>query len=279
MRDYEVPDDNGANNVYNVTVEVKDSSGSAVDDMIAVVVTVTNVNETPEIPAGVPDESFPEIEFDADTADLDVMTYIPRDEETSTLTALSWSLAGTDAADFQITEDSTNGHGTLSFRNRPNYENPTDRVNTSESHAAGDNMYQVIVKISDRPNTRDYPLTVTVTTVNETPVFTVESSSWHADEIEYDSGTTAADMFSIPATTANQAYWYRFEVRDEEGQDIVWSITRLDAGLTSSSPRTPISSRRPTPTRAPSPVGQSCLTLRTRWVLQPLSRTTDMCSP
>ena len=59
------------------------------------------------------------------------MTYIPRDEEISTLTQLSWSLAGTDAADFQITEDSTTGHGTLSFRNRPNYEDPTDRVNNT----------------------------------------------------------------------------------------------------------------------------------------------------
>ena len=157
------------------------------------------------------------------------MTYIPRDEETSNLTALSWTLAGTDAADFQITEDSTNGHGTLSFRNRPNYEDPTDRVNTSEGHAAVDNMYEVIVKISDGPNTRDYPLTVTVTNVNETSVFTVESSAFHADEIEYDSGTTASDMSTIPATTANQAYWYRFEARDKEGQDIIWTITGADA--------------------------------------------------
>ena len=84
------------------------------------------------------DESFEEIEWDADTEDLDVMTYIPRDEEISDpYGCLMWSLAGTDAADFQITEDSTTGHGTLSFRDRPNYEDPTDRANTAESHAAG----------------------------------------------------------------------------------------------------------------------------------------------
>ena len=222
-----------SDNMYEIVVEADDGQGgTGIEESVgrfSVTVTVTNVNETPEIPGGVPDESFAEIEFDADTADLDVMTYVPRDEETSTLTALSWSLAGTDAADFQITENSTTGHGTLSFRNRPNYEDPTDRVNTSESHVAGDNMYQVIVKISDGPNTRDYPLTVTVTNVNETPVFTVESSSWHANEIEYDSGTTASDMSTIPATTANQAYWYRFEARDEEGQDIIWTITGADA--------------------------------------------------
>ena len=28
---------------------------------------------------------------------------------------------------------------------------------------------------------------------------------------------------------ANQAYWYRFEARDEEGDDIIWTITGPDA--------------------------------------------------
>ena len=222
-----------SNNEYVVVVEADDGQGESNSvGTFTVTVTVTNVNETPEVPAGVPDESFAEIEWDADTADLDVMTYIPRDEETSAadLAAnLSWSLAGTDAADFQITEDTTNGHGTLSFRDRPNFEDPTDRVNNTESHAADDNMYQVIVKISDGPNTRDYPLTVTVTNINETPGFTEASTGRHADEIEYDSGTTASDLSTIPATVANQAYWYRFEARDEEGQDIVWTITGPDA--------------------------------------------------
>ncbi len=219
-----------SDNMYEIVVEADDGAGESNSvGTFTVTVTVTNVNETPEVPLGVPDESFAEIEWDADSADLDVMTYIPRDEETSTLTDLSWSLAGTDAADFQITEDSTTGHGTLSFRDRPNFEDPTDRVNTTESHVAGDNMYQVIVKISDGPNTRDYPMTVTVTNVNETPGFTQLSTGRHADEIEYDSGTTANDLSTIPATVANQAYWYRFEARDEEGDDIIWTITGPDA--------------------------------------------------
>ena len=200
-----------SDNMYEIVVEADDGAGESNSvGTFTVTVTVTAVNETPEVPAGVPDESFAEIEWDADSADLDVMTYIPRDEEISTLTQLSWSLAGTDATDFQITEDSTSGHGTLSFRDRPNYEDPTDRVNTAESHVAGDNLYQVIVKISDGPNTREYPMTVTVTNINETPGFTQPSTGRHADEIEYDSGTTASDLSTIPATVANQAYWYRF---------------------------------------------------------------------
>ncbi|MCY3504793.1 MAG: cadherin domain-containing protein [Chloroflexi bacterium] len=220
-----------SDNMYEVVVEADDGAGESNSvGTFTVTVRVTNVNETPEIPAGVPDESFAEIEWDAESADLDVMTYIPRDEETSTLTQLSWSLAGTDAADFEIMEDATTGHGTLSFRNGPNFEDPTDRVNATESHAADDNQYEVIVKIGDGVSTRDYPMTVTVTNVNETPEFTdVVGPGLHANEIEYDSGTTAADMASIPATLENQLYWYPFEARDEEGDDIIWTITGLDA--------------------------------------------------
>ena len=103
-------------------------------------------------------------------------------------------------------------------------------MNTTESHAAGDNMYQVIVKISDGPNTRDYPMTVTVTNINETPEFTRSAGpALSTLEIEYDSGTTAADLSALPATPANQAYVYGYEARDEEGDDITWTITGLDA--------------------------------------------------
>ncbi|MCY3918285.1 MAG: cadherin domain-containing protein [Chloroflexi bacterium] len=228
---FEAPVDGNSDNDYAIRIRATDDDPDHPRYReVGVLVRIQNKNEKPEIPGGVADESFAEIEWDAATADLDVMTYIPRDEETSTLTDLSWSLAGTDAADFQITEDSTTGHGTLSFRDRPNYEDPTDRVNTTDSHAADDNMYQVIVKISDGPNTRDYPLTVTVTNINETPQFTdLVGPGLHADEIEHDSGTTAADMASIPATLENKPYWYPFEARDEEGDDIIWTITGLDA--------------------------------------------------
>jgi len=235
--DFENPDDladsnmmGASDNMYEIVIEADDGAGESNSvGTFPVTVTVTGVNETPEIPAGVPDEDFAEITWDADTADLDIMTYVPRDEEISTLTQLSWSLAGTDAADFQITEDATTGHGTLSFRNRPNFEDPTDRVNTAESHAADDNMYQVIVKISDGPNTRDYPMTVTVTNINERPQFTKTLLPRNAREIEYDSPTTVADLSTIPATLANQAYWYPFEARDPEGDDITWTLTGGDA--------------------------------------------------
>ncbi|MDE2934771.1 MAG: cadherin domain-containing protein [Chloroflexota bacterium] len=227
---FEAPADGNSDNTYAIRIRATDNDP---DDPryreVGVLVRIQNKNETPEIPGGVADESFAEIEWDDDSPNLEVMTYIPRDEETSTLTDLSWSLAGTDAADFQITEDSISGHGTLSFRNGPNFEDPTDRVNATESHAADDNRYEVIVRISDGVNTRDYPMTVTVTNVDERPQFTIASTGRHLNEIEYDSGTTASDLSTIPATVPNLAYWYPFEARDEEGDDIIWTITGLDA--------------------------------------------------
>ena len=43
--DYESPTDAGANNVYDVTVQVSDGAGGT--DTQAIAVTVTNVNEAP----------------------------------------------------------------------------------------------------------------------------------------------------------------------------------------------------------------------------------------
>ena len=72
---FESPDTDGDND-YEIVVEVSDGldeTGSAenpavVDNSINVSVTATNVDETPEVPAGVDDETFVEIEYDATTA-------------------------------------------------------------------------------------------------------------------------------------------------------------------------------------------------------------------
>ena len=68
-------------------------------------------------------------------------------------------------------------------------------------------------------NTRDYPVTVTVTNVDETPEITNPPPNIpNYPETPYDSD----DDRGIIAT---------FTARDEEGQDITWSLTSGDAGL------------------------------------------------
>ena len=133
-----------------------------------------------------------------------MQTYTARDEETETI---SWSLGGTDAGPFSIDPSS----GVLSFDSRPNYEMPTD--------ADTDNIYEIIVKARDTaPNTRDYPVTVTVTNVDETPEITNPPAPVHNfPETPYDSDVTP----NVVNT---------FTARDEEGGDIEWSLIDNDAG-------------------------------------------------
>lgn len=235
--DVEESDMTGAvDNEYKVVVEVsdgKDDSGTdedpkVVDASIAVVVTVTNVDETPEITttnaATHTAPSFMEIEYDATgTPNLVVATYMARDEESETIT---WSVGGDDASDFSI--DSMTG--ALSFGSSPDFETPTDRENTMKSYLAEDNKYQIIVKATDgttAPNAvakvRELPVTVTVTNVNERPEFTTKETTHTApsfEEIEYH--ILDADL---PATAKDVV---TYMARDEEGESITWSLGGAD---------------------------------------------------
>ena len=187
-KNFEVPDDHGSNNEYNIIVNANDGQGE--DNSVGsftVTVTVTNVDETPEITGGDAAHSFAEIEYDATFAVLLVGIYTARDEEDP---RLSWTLAGTDAADFDI----VSAHGTqgsVAFKHRdnfPNFEMPTDRANSGSNHVAGDNRYEVIVRATDLTsplNTREYPVTITVTDVNERPDISGDAAFSYV-EVPYD---------------------------------------------------------------------------------------------
>ena len=84
--DYEIPVDNRlGDNIYEITVTASDGLDAVVGvGEYTVAVTVTNVDETPEITTTGPTHatpSFAEIEYDATTADLAVADYDARDEE------------------------------------------------------------------------------------------------------------------------------------------------------------------------------------------------------
>ena len=206
----------GADNDYEVVVEADDGQGEPNSvGTLTVTVTVTNVNETPEVTSNNATQSFGEIEYDAATADLEVDVFTARDEEDGT-TGITWSLSGTDAGDFLITTDAATGVGTLSFRNRPNYEMPTD--NTAPNH---DNVYDIIVRARDTAaNTRDYPVSVSVTNVNETP----EITNPPADVTNYPE--TPYDSDATPMVVAT------FTARDEETEtvNLTWTLGGDDAG-------------------------------------------------
>ena len=70
------------------------------------------------------------------------------------MTAITWSLSGTDAARFSISSS-----GALTFKSAPDYEKPND----------GDkkNDYEVTIQASDGSLTATLDVEITVTNVNE----------------------------------------------------------------------------------------------------------------
>ena len=198
----------GSDNEYLIDVRADDGQGGVTD--FTVVVTVTNVDETPEITttaaASHTAPSFMEIEYDATTADLTVADYDGRDEEGQTIT---WSRTGTDAGDFTI-DSST---GVLSFAQRPNFEIPAD--------GGGDNVYNITVRARDTAspvNTREIEVVVTVTDVNERPDINENFNAPQTYmEIEYDFTGTRPDVHTFTATDY------------DAGDTIGWALAGTDA--------------------------------------------------
>ena len=188
--DYENPTDAGSNNVYNVTVVASDDRGNR--DTLDIIVTVTDVNEGPAI-TGQASHTVSE-NFD------DVLaTYTATDPEDPAAAITRWSLTGSDAGDFTISDN-----GELSFRQVPDYDRPAD--------SGRDNVYNFSVRASDGRYYGYLPVTVTVTDVNEPPTITTISTS--ATELRQNENRTS------------RLYTYR--ATDPERGAISWSVGGVD---------------------------------------------------
>ena len=128
-------------NDYVIVVEANDGEGGI--GTFNVTVTVTNVDETPEITSKNPAHTFPEIEYDYVhvAADLNVATFTARDEEDGT--GIIWTVSGTDGGHFTISTGLTSGEGVLFFRIRPDFEEPDDDGDRQcvQHHREGDRHY------------------------------------------------------------------------------------------------------------------------------------------
>ena len=149
--DYEMPADTNRDNRYEVTVRASD--GVLHTDRM-VTVTVTDVNEAPEIMVG--PASGVRISGPASRSYLEngtdaVATYEAQGENAA---SAQWTLEGDDAGDFSLSASS--GESTmLQFRHSPNYEIPAD--------GNDDNVYMVTVKatVGTEMDTQDVRVTVT----------------------------------------------------------------------------------------------------------------------
>ena len=137
---------------YMVTVMAEDSFGDSASIMVTI--NVTDVNEGPDV-TGEDTIEYPENRTSS------VETYRASDPERAG--TITWSLAGTDAADFDISSN-----GVLTFKKKPNYETAEDDDTN--------NMYEVTVQATDadrRMGTK--PVTVEVTNVDEPGVVTLSA--------------------------------------------------------------------------------------------------------
>ena len=189
---FEQPSDSGGDNVYDVTIEVRDDISNI--DSLPVTVTVRDVNEPPEI-TGQQGLSFSENQ----STDRVLATYSATDPEDPSAVITRWSLSGTDGGDFTIDEQ-----GELRFRNVPDYERPAD--------SGKDNSYSFSVRASDGSLYGYLPVTVTVTDVNEPPTITTVSSS--AMVLRQDENRTS------------RLYTYR--ATDPERSTVTWSVSGVD---------------------------------------------------
>ena len=148
---FEAPTDSPPVNMYQVTVRATDES--AVDDNartgeFAVQVTVSDFDEPPEI-EGTDTYTIEE------NSPKRVGGYTATDPEGAATTWLS--LTGTDARHFTIDE-----FGELSFVDTPDYDR--------ETNGNHDETYDVILRAGDGRKTARFPVTVTLTDVDEGPL-------------------------------------------------------------------------------------------------------------
>jgi VCBS repeat-containing protein len=176
---FESPADSDGNNVYVVTVTASDGTFSAVQ---TISITVTNVNEAPVI------SSVQAVNFAEN--DLGVAyTVTATDPEGG---ALTYSIAaGGDASLFSINPTS----GAVTFTTAPNFEAPVD--------GGANNTYVITVRASDGVNTSTLPVTITVTNVNEAPVF---NSSGAVSFAENATGVVYQALVSDPDASAALTY-------------------------------------------------------------------------
>ena len=209
--DFETPTDTGdggTNNIYVVTVKVEDNGSQMMHDVHTLRVTVTNINEAPEITSI--GATFTAPSFDENGTSV-VATYTATDVDANS--NLTWSVENNDFGDFNITKNTTTGNGELTFKMPPNYEAPID--------ADTNNTYSLTVKVRDNHTGQlsdTLTVVVTVNDVDETPVISGTAAPSFA-EIEFDA--------TSPDLTVG-TYTYTDEDRNP-ADTITWDLSGTDA--------------------------------------------------
>ena len=192
--DFENPSDSDHDNIYDITVMATDEDSHA--DRLSFTITVTDVNEGPEISRiGSAPGSVPENQDQTQV----LARYTATDPEGGTLSR--WRTSGTGGGDLVISQQ-----GELRFRHTPDYERAAD--------SNRDNIYIFSVRAYDGRYYGYQEVTVTVEDVNEAP--------------EFNSGSRTEFTYRENGTSA----LYTYRATDPEGGPVTWSrATNNDGGF------------------------------------------------
>ena len=211
---FEMPTDVGdtaMNNTYVVSVFVQDDGSPTLLAYHTVTVTVTNVNEAPEITTV--STTYTDFNVAENTAtSVVIKTFEAEDVDAGSV--LTWDLQGADAGDFTITKNA-DGHGELKFRNSPNFESPAD--------AGANNVYNFTVRVRDNGSSRlsdTIPVEVTVTDVNEAPTITTSATTASVAE----NSTTVLTLAASDVDASDTKTW-SVETADDGGKFDIASST------------------------------------------------------
>ncbi|QNP30989.1 cadherin domain-containing protein [Cylindrospermopsis curvispora] len=196
---FEAPTDVGADNRYNLQIQVKDSDNNTVTKDL--IITVTGVNEAPSFNA-------PTATLSAGENTILVGTVAATDPDRED--TLTYTLSGADAGKFDI--DSTTQF--LSFKTAPNFEAP--------GSAGGNNTYNVTVTARDGAGlTTNQAVTINVTNVNEAPRFATPTATFSRAE-----NTTTVEIITATDPDGGDTLTYSLSGADE-GKFNIDSSTRL----------------------------------------------------
>jgi hypothetical protein len=234
---FEAPTDTNLDNIYGLTVIASDGTLSATR---AITIEVLNLDEAPVITSNGGGDSAP-IAIAENTVAVTTVTAVDPDASQGTKTFAI--VGGADASLFGI-QSST---GYLYFRAARNFEAPAD--------AGGNNVYDVIVSVTDGFNTPDtQAIAVTISNVNEgqtitsgavysiaentTNVATVTATDLDGDAIIYGiAGGVDAARFAINAATGALRFMSapNFEAPGDVGSDNIYNVivSASDGSLTS----------------------------------------------
>ena len=214
----------------------KDADGNAdasIDDTITVTISVTNVDEAPEV-AGSTAVDY------AENGAASVATYTASDPEGET--TITWTLSGIDSGDFSLKA------GVLAFSASPDYEDARDNDTGND--------YQVTITAADsNNNSSSLDVTVNVTDVDEAPEIagstavdyaengTASVATYTASDPEGETGITwslsGVDSGDFSLNTGVLAFSASPDYEDakdnDTGNDYQVTITAADSNNNSSS--------------------------------------------